>query len=619
MELSKNKKIIIISAAILLILVGLLIASFFIRLTIENRFPPGTNVANISLSYETSKGALNSLNRASEKYLNTPIKFSLEGVTKEILPKDLGIEFQNEKTIKALQKSRKNSFPLIRWIIPAQKDIVHLKPELTINYSILLQEIDKKFNLSKKAPVSANFYFEGNVLKISEDKKGFVVDTENLLSTIKNSAETFEIPKIKLTGQEKGPKITALNLEAKKSEVEAGLNHQIALIDPIYSDDWYLKMKDHPDWVRFVPQQKVKFKGIEEEIVLEGSLVEAFDATEKSQTIAIKIDQDRLNEFIDAEIAKWLDVKPEDVNIYYDENEKIVIEGFGNDGKKIEREALREAMELAIADRVKEVNIPVETISPKITIDEKLQELGIKERLAIGHSSYYGSPANRTHNIKVGSSKINGALVAPDEIFSFNKTLGQVDGTTGYRKELVIKKEGTIPEYGGGICQVSTTAYRGFLLAGLPIEERHEHSYAVSYYSQVMGHGLDATIYLGGADLKFKNDTGGHLLIQMYTKNDYELYIVIYGTNDGRTVELEGPYLSNYHSPGPTVYIDDPSLPAGTTKQVEKAHTGFNALWYRYITRPDGKVETESITTNYKAVPNKILRGPAASTEEISG
>jgi vancomycin resistance protein YoaR len=175
--------------------------------------------------------------------------------------------------------------------------------------------------------------------------------------------------------------------------------------------------------------------------------------------------------------------------------------------------------------------------------------------------------------------------------------------------ELVIKPEGTIPEYGGGICQVSTTVYRAAVFAGLPIVERHPHSYAVTYYSQILGHGLDATIYLGGADLRFTNDTGNSMLMQAYVKDDYELYIVIYGTNDGRVVEMDGPYISNHHGAGPTVYVDSPNLKKGTQKQTEKAHGGFDALWYRNITLKNGEKIKEEIKSAYKAMPAKILTG----------
>ena len=151
--------------------------------------------------------------------------------------------------------------------------------------------------------------------------------------------------------------------------------------------------------------------------------------------------------------------------------------------------------------------------------------------------------------------------------------------------------------------------YRAALLSGLPIVERNEHSYAVSYYSQILGHGLDATIYLGGSDLRFENNTENHILIQTYVENDYELYIVFYGTDDGRKTELEGPFLSNYHRPGPTMYIDTSSLYVGETKQVEKPHTGFKAIWYRHLELADGSKLTEEIETNYQAVPAKIWVG----------
>jgi vancomycin resistance protein YoaR len=147
-------------------------------------------------------------------------------------------------------------------------------------------------------------------------------------------------------------------------------------------------------------------------------------------------------------------------------------------------------------------------------------------------------------------------IIQPGQEFSFNTTLGIVDGSTGYRKELVIKPEGTLPEFGGGLCQVSTTMYRAILFAGLPVTDRAPHSYAVSYYSQVLGHGLDATIYLGGQDLKFTNDTGYPILVHTYTVDDYELYFDFYGTADGRSVELEGPKIYGHTKSGPTEYIE---------------------------------------------------------------
>src|SRR5690606_12401890 len=106
---------------------------------------------------------------------------------------------------------------------------------------------------------------------------------------------------------------------------------------------------------------------------------------------------------------------------------------------------------------------------------------------------FSGSTPNRRHNIQTSMNRYQGVLIAPGETFSFNERLGEVDGSTGYKLELVIKSTGTVPEFGGGVCQVSSTVFKSALLAGLPIDERSPHSYAVSYYAQIDGHGLDAT------------------------------------------------------------------------------------------------------------------------------
>src|SRR5690606_34916503 len=159
----------------------------------------------------------------------------------------------------------------------------------------------------------------------------------------------------------------------------------------------------------------------------------------------INIKQEKLNEFIDAEISEWLDLEAEPVSISKNENDEIIIEGKGNDGKKIQREMLKQAIEIAVINQTEEVIIPVKKISPEINVSEDLQKLGRKDRIAVGHTSYYGSTGNRVHNIKVGADRFNGLLVAPGEELSFNTRLGAVDASTGYRQELVIKGDGTVP------------------------------------------------------------------------------------------------------------------------------------------------------------------------------
>ncbi|MBI4232402.1 VanW family protein [Candidatus Peregrinibacteria bacterium] len=603
----KKKRIVL--TVVLGVTIGL-VAAFalaYAKFSVHGKFAPGTFVASVDISYMETEEAKAALEVAANEYLDTEIKISLFNRTRGLSPRELGVELLVGETIDSLKKTDARNLGFFDFLLSRNYGEENFALAVTVDSEKLFTTLEKHLELSSLEPKSATMYLdEQGGLAIKEGQDGLLIEEKDFLKKFKEQAKQLKSGPLELITTREAPQISAAMLELERPKVEEALNHQFSLLDPVYSDDWQVKLSEHLDWVKFKQKQKVDLPYGKEAVL--NDPVEGFSA---GTLVSIEIDQNNLNKFVDEKISKWLDRPAEPVNIYLDESGEVVVEGKGSDGLKIQREKLKKAIELAVENRIVEVPIPVQEIKPEINIAKELQEKGIKERIAVGHTSYYGSPANRVHNIKTGAAKFNGKLIAPGEIFSFNENLGPVDGSTGYKKELVIKQEGTIPEFGGGICQVSTTMYRAILLGALPIVERNQHSYAVSYYSQILGHGLDATIYLGGADLKFQNDTGNHLLVQTYTENDYELYIVFYGTDTGKTVELEGPYISNQHSPGATQYIETDKLPVGQTKQVERAHSGFDALWYRHIADKDGNLTTEEINTKYKAVPSKIWVGTA--------
>lgn len=188
----------------------------------------------------------------------------------------------------------------------------------------------------------------------------------------------------------------------------------------------------------------------------------------------------------------------------------------------------------------------IDEIKPDVATPEEIRNLGIKTLLGRGESNFAGSPNPRINNIRVASKLFNGVLIKPGKEFSFTTLLGSVDATGGYQPELVIKKGMLIPEYGGGICQVSTTLFRAIMAVGLPVLERHPHSLPVRYYNP---QGFDATVYPGVADLRFKNDTAAHILIQSKIVGS-KIYFEIYGTNDKREVKIDGPHQYDIGSNG---------------------------------------------------------------------
>ncbi|MFA6447085.1 MAG: VanW family protein [Patescibacteria group bacterium] len=238
----------------------------------------------------------------------------------------------------------------------------------------------------------------------------------------------------------------------------------------------------------------------------------------------------------------------------------------------------------------------VEEAQAQITGDE-LDQFGIKELIGVGTSDYRNSPPNRLKNIKKAvNEKVNGVLIAPGETFSMLKALGPVDGVHGWFPELVIKGNKTLPEFGGGLCQIGTTMFRAAIATGLPVVERRNHSYRVVYYEPA---GTDATIYEPSPDLKYTNDTGKYIYINAYIKGTI-IYFEMWGTKDGRIVTQTKPSIYNIVSPPPTKLTETLDLAPGVKKCTESAHAGADADFSTTIIYADGQKRDDSYHSHYR-------------------
>lgn len=256
------------------------------------------------------------------------------------------------------------------------------------------------------------------------------------------------------------------------------------------------------------------------------------------------------------------------------------------------------------------VELVLEASKPLIETED-VNNFGIRELIGIGRSNFAGSPTNRRHNIAVGAAAVNGTIIAPGEEFSLLKVLGVINKESGYLEELVIKGDKTVPEYGGGLCQIGTTTFRGALDAGLPITERRNHSYQVSYYKPA---GTDATIYDPAPDFKFLNDTGHHILILTKIEGN-ELIYEFWGTRDGRKSIVGEPRIYNIIKPPPGKMIETDELPPGEKKCTERAHDGATAELSRTVIYPDGNEVVQSWKSVYRPWQEVCLIGKEVKPE----
>jgi len=254
--------------------------------------------------------------------------------------------------------------------------------------------------------------------------------------------------------------------------------------------------------------------------------------------------------------------------------------------------------------------LPVEPVRPTVATDAT-NTFGIKTLIGEGYSEFEGSIPGRIHNVALAADRLNGILIKPGDVFSFDQAVGDISAATGYESAYIIKDGHTVLGDGGGVCQVSTTLFRAALNAGLPITERHAHDYRVHYYEEG-GYkpGLDATVYSPSVDLKFKNDTPGYILIQ--TKIDLDnltLTFDLYGTSDDRTAQVSNFKLWDVTPPPPDLYQDDPTLPKGTIKQVDFTAWGAKASFDYLVTRGGQTIENTTFYSNFQPWQAVYLRG----------
>jgi len=326
------------------------------------------------------------------------------------------------------------------------------------------------------------------------------------------------------------------------------------------------------------------------------------------------LDQSKLLQFIN-ELNLSLRQDPVDA-VFQFENGKVSQFRSSQPGRFIDSPALvdslTDSIKSLLADQaVLPIDIPFQLVDP-IVRNEDANNLGIKELLGRGESSFSHSSAIRNKNIKRGAEVVNFILVPPGETFSFNQNLGQVSTENGYYMAYIIREGRTELDVGGGICQVSTTMFRAALNAGLPIIERRPHAYRVSYYEEASDPGFDATVFLPSPDLKFQNDTSHHILIQSFFDGDKKTLVYeIYGTSDGRTVTIDNYRKWDYSQPPPDKYIDDPTLAPGQVIQIEHRIPGLKTAFDWTVTKDGQVLHQQTFTSSYTPWAAVFRRGPS--------
>jgi vancomycin resistance protein YoaR len=250
-------------------------------------------------------------------------------------------------------------------------------------------------------------------------------------------------------------------------------------------------------------------------------------------------------------------------------------------------------------------------LEPKFT-KQDARALGIKRQISTYTTDMGVSSSNRIWNVHLMADYIDGTIIKPGQVFSFNKAVGPRTVERGFREGQMILGSLLLPAIGGGVCQTATTLFNNAFELGLPVVERHNHSWYISHYPI----GRDATVSWGGPDLKFRNDLDNAILIKTsYT--DSTLTFTFYGARQGRRVESSTGPQSNFHAPQPS-YAYDPSAPRGSIRAIAGSQQqGFDITVYRKVFEHGKLVRKDSFTSHYVAVGDTMVYGPGTHPPRI--
>lgn len=444
-----------------------------------------------------------------------------------------------------------------------------------INEDMMMQSLEEIGQKEIIYPVDASFIMDQNQLVIREGEKGRGFDRNGVLSSASEELSHGRNGPIPLAIIDVEPEISSADLHPLRNEAEQLISG--APVSIRYLDyHWKIEPRDLAKSLGAISnhsQTSLSFSG--------QGLEEIFKTIEKTTNSDPK---EGKFEMVDGKVIEFQ---------------------IPENGRRLDRnQTIGQWEKDFLIEKKYESSLVVEELFPKVTADD-LPNLGITEIIGVGESDFKGSPKNRKTNIGVGSAKIHGTLIGPNEEFSLLFGLGDFGPEDGWLPELVIKGDKTIPEFGGGACQFGTTMFRAAMDAGLKILERQNHSYTVSYYYPI---GTDATIYHPKPDFRFLNDTGHSILIQTKIIGD-TLRFELWGTKDGRKVKRTDPVLSNWVNPPPTKNIETPDIAPGEKKCVEKSHKGVSAVFDYIVTSKEGVATKTTFKSKYKPWQEVCLIG----------
>lgn len=551
-EHSKTWQHVLLGIGLILFIFLLVIAT--IRITHYDKILPGVSVRGIYIGSMTKAEAISMLNEKTKSYQETPLAYAINGSVVNTTPTAIGVSFDNKQLVDSAFMVGRDSDIITDIATQAtlpfnDEDIMQLNVDKD-KFSNFLLAVNNKIS---KPSQNANYSYQNNQIVVQSNHVGQQLDlgvaTLGLTRQISDLKGYLDLPILTTT-----PSRTTGALERQLPSVRRTIQAPLKLV---YGDkSWVIDQPQLLDWLYLDTQDGP----------LKTDLLNNY-YTIPAQLSDLSIEKSNIVNYLNG-IASNINQQAVDATLTIS-NGRATVFKQSRDGLALNAQASAEAILNNIKSHTdKPIELVVDVAKAEVN-NENIDSLGIKELIGEGVSYFPGSTSARLQNIRVGTAQFEGILIKPGQVFSFGEYLGEVGPAQGYAESKVILDGRQEFQYGGGLCQVSSTLFRAALYAGLPIVERVNHSFQVDYYTQPYGvPGVDATIYYPAVDMKFKNDTDKYILIQT-AYSGTTLKFQLYGTKT-KEGQIRGPFFNfgslNPNAPSQTTFYRDVVVNGQVTK-----------------------------------------------------
>ena len=378
--------------------------------------------------------------------------------------------------------------------------LASVRPEILYDSGVARVKIQSLAGRLDAPPTEGTVSVSDGEVEVGRSAEGYETDVEGTLANL-NRAVGELTGETEVAGRPLRPEVTTEEAEAAAARAEEVVSGPIELAAG--GKSWTIEAAEAGQAVSVVPN--------------DGRLDVSLDRAKLENVLAGPL--------------KDLTVKPREAS-YVPAAAGVSVEE-SRTGKAVREDEFFAELETGLFEGRREYEIPVVTDEPELTTAEA-EEMKPTDLLGSYRTDYTLSSdktPERVENLRIASNAVSGKLLAPGEVFSFNELAAPLK----YNETHVIVDGQETTADGGGLCQVASTLFNAANYAGLEIVERNAHFSELPYIRP----GMDATVWFGALDMRFRNTTDGYLLIQESVGEDGYVYASIYGRPTGTEVQMD--------------------------------------------------------------------------------